>query len=79
MYNLIILEEADKEFQEAAVWYEGQSQGLGVRFIETIKLKLEIIREHLRETQGGKAIFANLSLRFSYSLSFILFTKKKER
>ena len=45
MYNLILLEEADKEFQDAALWYEEKSSGLGLRFIEVIKRKFEIIQQ----------------------------------
>lgn len=46
MYSLKILKEAVKEFQEAAEWYEEKSEGLGLRFIEVIKNKLEIIQNH---------------------------------
>jgi len=34
LVKIKILEEADKEWIEAALWYEGQSPGLGNRFIE---------------------------------------------
>jgi hypothetical protein len=40
LHRLIILEEADKEFQEAATWYEQQTEGLGLRFIEIIQLNI---------------------------------------
>ncbi len=58
--KVIILEEADKEWTEAALWYEGQSPGLGNRFIEMVDKKLELIasyperyplqKENFRET-----------------------------
>ncbi len=35
--RLILLEEADKEYQEAAKWYEAASDSLGLRFIDIIK------------------------------------------
>jgi plasmid stabilization system protein ParE len=41
-----ILEEADKEWTKAALWYEGQSPGLGNRFIEMVEKKLELIAQH---------------------------------
>ncbi len=45
MYTLSILEEASKEFTEAAQWYEQKSEGLGYRFIETIQRKLQLIQQ----------------------------------
>jgi plasmid stabilization system protein ParE len=41
-----ILEEADKEWTEAALWYEGQLPGLGNRFIEMVEKKLELIANY---------------------------------
>jgi plasmid stabilization system protein ParE len=41
-----ILEEADKEWTEAALWYEKQSPGLGGRFIELVEKKLELITNY---------------------------------
>lgn len=38
-----ISEEADKEWTEAALWYDKQSPGLGNRFIEMVESKLELI------------------------------------
>ena len=46
MYILKLLEEADKEFQEAAEWYETRSEGLGGRFVDIVKKKFETIKEH---------------------------------
>lgn len=45
-YQLILLEEADKEYQEAALWYESNSSGLGLRFIDIIEKKLQLIQEY---------------------------------
>ena len=45
-YQLILLEEADKEYQEAAQWYESNSKDLGFRFIDIIEKKLQIIQEY---------------------------------
>ncbi len=44
-YQLILLEDADKEFQEAAYWYESNSKGLGLRFIDVIEKKFQTIQE----------------------------------
>jgi plasmid stabilization system protein ParE len=41
-----ILEAADKEWTKAALWYEGQSPGLGNRFIEMVEKKLDLISKY---------------------------------
>ncbi len=43
IYQLLINEEAQKEFVAASVWYEAQQAGLGNRFINIIRTKLELI------------------------------------
>ena len=47
IYQLLINEEAQKEFENAALWYELQQRGLGDRFINIIQAKLELIAEFL--------------------------------
>ena len=51
MNTLIVIEEADKELKEAAVWYEEKSPGLGMRFIAVISQKSETILEHERNNR----------------------------
>ena len=41
-----ILEAADKEWTEAALWYEGKVPGLGNRFVEMIEKKPELIAKY---------------------------------
>jgi hypothetical protein len=41
-----ISEEADKEWTEAALWYDEQSPGLGNRFIKMVEKKLELIANY---------------------------------
>jgi plasmid stabilization system protein ParE len=41
--TILILEKADRELTEAALWYEEQSPGLGNRFIKMVEKKLELI------------------------------------
>ena len=41
-----ILDEADKEWTESAIWYEQQLPGLGTRFIEMVEKKLELIAKN---------------------------------
>jgi len=46
LYSLKILEEADNELKESALWYEEEKSGLGIRFIEIIQKKLQTINDH---------------------------------
>jgi plasmid stabilization system protein ParE len=45
VHSLILLEEATKEFADAAQWYEAKSEGLGGRFIDIIQRKLRLIQQ----------------------------------
>ena len=77
MHTFKILEDADKEYAEAAAWYEKQKEGLGERFVDVIQRKLQIIRDHLERYPRKKGNFREAVIRiFTYS-SFILFTKGK--
>ncbi len=74
MYKLKLLEEADKEFEEAAAWYEEKSSGLGVRFIETVRSKLEDIREHPERNTKRKGNFREAVVRiFPYLIVNIFY------
>ncbi len=77
MYRLIILEEADKEFQDAAKWYEQQTEGLGLRFIEIIKRKLEIILEHPERNARKKGGFREAVVKtFPYIIVYTFYKKE---
>ena len=52
-----ILEEADKEWTEAALWYDKQSPGLGKRFIVMIENKLELIAKYPQRYPKRKGNF----------------------
>jgi plasmid stabilization system protein ParE len=39
------LEIASQELEEAAIWYETKSEGLGNRFLDTIQRKLQLIQQ----------------------------------
>lgn len=41
-----VLEAADREWIEAALWYDGQPPGLGNRFIEMVEKKLDLIAKY---------------------------------
>ncbi len=72
MYKLLILEEADKELQDAAVWYEEKSNGLGLRFVETISKKIESIHEHPTRYAKRKGNFREAIVRiFPFSIIYV--------
>lgn len=77
MYTLKILREADKEFQEAAQWYEEQANNLGVKFIEVIKHKLEIIQKFPERNPKRKGNFRQAIVRtFPYIIIYTLYKKE---
>lgn len=74
MHTLIILEEADKELQEAAAWYEEKGSGLGFRFIEVIKRKFEIIQEHPERNSRRKGNFREAVVKiFPYVIVYTFY------
>ena len=77
MNTLIVIEAADKELKEAAVWYEEKSPGLGMRFIAVISQKSETILEHQERNNRRKGNFREQLLRsFLMSLSTRITRKK---
>ncbi|HEY6975264.1 MAG TPA: type II toxin-antitoxin system RelE/ParE family toxin [Chitinophagaceae bacterium] len=64
-YTIKLLEEAQREYNEAAVWYEEQSPGLGIRFIEVIKNKLNLIAQYPERYPKRKGNFRETSVKTS--------------
>lgn len=52
-YSYLLHPEADKEYTEAFIWYQKQQEGLGEKFIEAVRQKLEAIAVS-PETFGSK-------------------------
>lgn len=42
-YSLVFHPEADKEYRESFLWYEGKARGLGYRFETAVDEKIDII------------------------------------
>ena len=77
MYKLKILHEADKEFQESAQWYQEQTDGLGIRFIEVIKHKLETIQKYPERNPKRKGNFREAIVRtFPYIIIYTLYKRE---
>lgn len=46
MYHLILKEEASVDIEEAFIYYEEQSAGLGLRFIQELDIHFNRIQKH---------------------------------
>ena len=77
MHILHILEEASLEFEKAALWYEEKSDGLGSRFIDVIKKKLEIIQEHPERSAKRKGNFRESIVKtFPYVIVYSFYKRE---
>ncbi len=79
MLKVDILPEADKEFQEAAIWYEDRNAGLGLRFIDTIRKRLKIIEAHPERYPKRKNNFRESVIGIFPYVIVYKFLKKEER
>ncbi len=61
--------EAEREFEEAASWYDERSPGLGVEFIASVRAKIEQILESPELCQLLGAREAPSSVAFHLRLS----------
>ena len=78
MYRLIILQEANNEFKEAAQWYEEKSEGLGDRFIDIIQKKLQLIQQYPERYPMRKDNFREaLVYVFPYTIIYTCYKKEK--
>ncbi len=74
IYKLIINEEAQKEFEEAAAWYEEQQTGLGGRFVNVIRTKLELIAEYPERYPKRKRNFREAPVTiFPYNIVYTFY------
>ena len=65
--------EATFEFREAVAWYEGQAQGLGVRFtLEVDAVITAIVSQPLRFSKAGRKARKARVLGWPYSIYFVI-------
>jgi len=77
VYTLSFLEEASKEFTEASLWYEEQSNGLGDRFIDTIQRKLQLIQQFPERYPKRKKNFREAIVKtFPYIIIYTFYKKE---
>ena len=77
-YIIKLFEEADKEFMEAAAWYEEQKTGLGLRFIEVIKNKLNLIAQYPERYPKRRGNFRETHVKtFAYIIVYTVYKKEE--
>ncbi len=71
--TLLILDEAESEFIDALIYYEGIEAGLGVRFRDEVSANLAWILEHPRVLRLRPGNYYRINLRvFPYYISYII-------
>jgi plasmid stabilization system protein ParE len=77
LYTLNLLEEAGKEFIEAAQWYEQKSKGLGDRFIAIMQRKLHLIQQFPERYPKRRKNFREAVIRtFPYIIIYTFYKKE---
>ena len=77
-YTIKLLEETDKEFSEAAAWYEEQSTGLGIRFINVIQNKLNLIAQYPERYPKRKGNFRETPVKtFPYIIVYTVYKREQ--
>ena len=78
MNKLVVLEDAEREFVQAARWYEEKSEGLGLRFIDVVKHKLELIRDDPERSPKRKGNFREAVVKiFPFVIIYVYYKKEK--
>ena len=76
--SLFILEEADREFTEASLWYEEQSPGLGERFIKMVETKLDLVLKFPERYPKRKGNFRETLVNIFPYIIIYTFNKKNQ-
>ena len=79
MYSIKILDSAEKEFSDSAKWYDEQSEGLGDRFVEAIRRKLQLIQEFPDRYPKRKGNFRETPVKIFPYLIVYTFYEKEDR
>ena len=78
-YQFEISTRALAEMQEASIWYEEQSKGLGFRFLTTLQNKLQLIKHYPERYPKRVLHFRETFIKpFPYSIIYT-FNKNKKR
>ncbi|MDO8949819.1 MAG: type II toxin-antitoxin system RelE/ParE family toxin [Actinomycetota bacterium] len=72
MHDLIVRPDAEADITDAALWYEGQSQGLGSDFLRSVDACLaDVARAPQRFPVIHRELHRALLRRFPYGLFFV--------
>lgn len=76
-FELLINEAAQKEWDDAAAWYEDKQTGLGERFIKSVKIKLELISRYPERYPKRKGNFRETPVGlFPYNVVYTFYKKE---
>lgn len=75
--QLHISEAAQKEWDEAAAWYEDKQASLGERFIKSVQIKLELISRYPERYPKRKKNFRETPVGlFPYNIVYAFYKKE---
>ena len=70
-FELVLMDEAESDLDEAFIWYELQKPGLGIEFIEDVeKVFLFIVQNPNASEKIYQKIHRQVVKRFPYSIYF---------
>ena len=76
-FQLLVNEAAQKEWNDAAVWYEGKQAGLGERFIKSVQIRLELISRYPERYPKRKKNFRETPVGlFPYNIVYSFYKKE---
>ena len=71
--NVVFIEEADREYSDASLYYESQEPGLGKRFEEEVEWAIRWLVENASSLPLRRGIYRRLNLHiFPYYIPFVV-------
>ena len=71
--NVVFIEEADREYSDASLYYESQEPGLGKRFEEEVEWAIRWLVENPSSLPLLRGIYRRLNLHiFPYYIPFVV-------
>ena len=71
--NVVFIEEADREYSDASLYYESQEPGLGKRFEEEVEWAIRWLVENPSSLPLRRGIYRRLNLHiFPYYIPFVV-------
>jgi plasmid stabilization system protein ParE len=77
-YQIVLHPDAEKEYQEAYLWYEEQVQGLGVRFEKAVENRLNQIITKPQMYPKKRGVFREVKIEtFPYVIVYKIYARKR--